>query len=74
MIQLPDTSTTRWTPKKKGAVCNAVRMGELNEADACAMYDITAEELGYWMHADELGGTPALRVTRIQHYALAFAN
>lgn len=72
-MKLPAAKIARWTPKAKAAVVAAINAGDLTEAAALRRYHLTREELGGWLRNESLGGVPALRVTKVQHYARAFA-
>lgn len=41
-------SVTRWTPKKKRDLVDAVTRGEISLADALRQYGISADEFGEW--------------------------
>lgn len=65
---LPPANTTRWVIRRKAEVVAAVRGGLLTMEDACARYNLSAEEFEGWRSSIERHGMPGLRTTRIQHY------
>lgn len=65
---LPPANTTRWVIRRKAEVVAAVRGGLLSVEDACARYNLSAEEFDSWKSAIERHGMAGLRTTRIQHY------
>lgn len=65
---LPDQTTRRWVASRKAAVVRAIAGGLISEEDACAMYDLSPEELESWHAAVELHGETALKATTIQRY------
>lgn len=68
MSELPPVDTKRWVASRKAAVVAAVRHGLLTEAEACARYGLSPEELESWRQALDEHGVGALRTTRIQLY------
>ena len=69
---LPPIDTTRWVARRKAAVLNAIGLGTLTRAEACARYRISEAELRLWERAVECAGVPGLRVTRVQIYRPIF--
>ena len=67
-IPLPAPGTQRWVVRRKAAVVEAVKTGQLALEDACRVYGITAEELQGWQRLLENHGTRGLRVTRLKDY------
>lgn len=65
---LPPPNTRRWVVRRKAEVIAAIRGGLLTEAEACARYQLSPEELDLWSRSFERDGVPGLRVTRIQLY------
>jgi hypothetical protein len=65
---LPAPDTKRWVARRKAAIVNAVRNGEMNIEDACRHYMLSAEEFAAWERAIEAHGVAGLRVTRLQAY------
>lgn len=65
---LPAPDTRRWVARRKAEVIAAIRGGLLSEADACARYHLSPEELELWAESLDRAGVPGLRVTRIQLY------
>ncbi|QMW24668.1 DUF1153 domain-containing protein [Sandaracinobacteroides saxicola] len=68
LADLPPPHTTRWVARRKAEVLAAIKGGLLSEAEACARYNLSPEELALWQDCIDRAGTPGLRVTRIQHY------
>jgi hypothetical protein len=65
---LPPPDTKRWVARRKAAIVNAVRSGEINIEDACRYYKLSTEEFAAWERAIEAHGVAGLRVTRLQVY------
>jgi hypothetical protein len=65
---LPPPDTKRWVARRKAAIVNAVRSGEMNIEDACRYYKLSTEEFAAWERAIEAHGVAGLRVTRLQIY------
>ncbi len=65
---LPSPDTRRWVVRRKAEVIAAIRGGLLTEAEACARYRLSPEELDLWEDSINRAGIPGLRVTRIQVY------
>jgi hypothetical protein len=65
---LPPLNTKRWVARRKAAIVNAVRSGEMNIEDACRYYKLSTEEFAAWERAIEAHGVAGLRVTRLQIY------
>lgn len=59
---------TRWTARRKAAIVDQVRKGQMTVDEALALYSLSLEEFSAWQRALERYGTPGLRVTRIQVY------
>jgi transposase-like protein len=53
---------------RKAQVVRAVETGRLSEAEACARYDLTPEELDGWRQLISRHGIRGLRVTRLREY------
>ncbi len=66
--ELPAPDTKRWVARRKAAIVDAVRNGEMNIDDACRHYMLSAEEFAAWERAIEAHGVAGLRVTRLQVY------
>jgi hypothetical protein len=64
----PIPPTCRWVARRKAAIVNAVRSGEMNIEDACRYYTLSTEEFAAWERAIEAHGVAGLRVTRLQIY------
>jgi Protein of unknown function (DUF1153) len=65
---LPAPDTKRWVARRKAAIINAVRNGEMDVEEACRHYKLSTEEFAAWERAIEAHGVPGLRVTRLQIY------
>jgi len=65
---LPPPNTRRWVVRRKAAVVVAVNSGRITPEQACEVYQLSEEELLWWMHAFETHGLAGLRTTRIQQY------
>ena len=65
---LPSRTTRRWVARRKATVVTAVASGLISEAEACAMYALSSEELHSWRIAMETHGARALRATAVQKY------
>ncbi|TMJ59443.1 MAG: DUF1153 domain-containing protein [Alphaproteobacteria bacterium] len=66
--ELPAPDTKRWVARRKAAIVDAVRNGEMHIEDACRHYMLSAEEFAAWERAIEAHGVAGLRVTRLQVY------
>ena len=60
---LPPRDTTRWVYRRKAEVVAAVNSGQLSFAEACALYDLSPEELSQWQFAMARNGPQGLRIT-----------
>jgi Protein of unknown function (DUF1153) len=70
-VSAPSTSTSaivRWTARRKAAVIEAIRNGEISLPWALIEYDLTTEEIGEWMRLYDTHGLRALRTTRLLSY------
>ncbi|MDO9368147.1 MAG: DUF1153 domain-containing protein [Sphingopyxis sp.] len=65
---LPSPDTSRWVCRRKAQVVAAINGGMLSVDEACARYDLSAEEVDCWRKGYARAGVQALRVTRIQQY------
>jgi hypothetical protein len=65
---LPSTDTKRWVPRRKAAIVDAVRQGDISLEEVCRRYKLSVEELLSWQRAIDTHGVPGLRVTRVQIY------
>jgi len=68
VISLPPVTIRRWTIRRKAAVVNAVKAGEVTREEICRRYQISEEEFLSWQRAYENYGLPGLRSTRLQEY------
>lgn len=69
--EAPDV--TRWTPARKYELLRRIREGELSEAEACARFGFTAEELGHWAaRLDRFGwrGLSTIHLQEARHVAI----
>ncbi len=67
-IPLPAPGTQRWVVRRKAAVVEAVKTGQLALDDACRLYGLSTEEFQGWQRLIERHGTRGLRVTRLKDY------
>ena len=58
----------RWTMRRKAAVLEALRTGELTLEEASRRYALSVEELRAWERDFERYGVHGLRATRLQIY------
>ena len=65
---LPPPDTKRWVIRRKAELVAAVRGGLLSEAEACARYNISAEEFQSWQETLDRYGIRGLRTTKLQNY------
>jgi len=61
LTDLPEGKNVRWVKSRKQIVVAAVRAGLLTAADACARYQLSAEEFESWNQAFSLEGLPGER-------------
>jgi hypothetical protein len=61
---IPPLATTRWLPRHKAQVVDAVRAGLLSVDQACDLYDLTLEEFIGWQRTLQQLGVDGLRVSR----------
>lgn len=71
VIELPPENIRRWTIRRKAAVVNAVKSGQITRAEVCRRYQISEEEFLSWQRRYEAFGLPGLRMTRLQQYRRA---
>ena len=65
---LPSPKTSRWVASRKAAVVKAVDGGLLDNAEACATYGLSEEELESWRAAVAEFGEGALKTTALQKF------
>lgn len=65
---LPPKETRRWVASRKAAVVKGIGHGLLSTEEACALYDLSEEELDEWMSAVKQHGEAALKATSLQRY------
>ncbi|MBL0931236.1 MAG: DUF1153 domain-containing protein [Alphaproteobacteria bacterium] len=68
LIALPAPGTQRWVVRRKAAIVEAVKAGQLTAEDACRTYSLSAEEFQSWQRLIERHGTRGLRTTRLKEY------
>ena len=66
--ELPALNTRRWTIRRKAAVLQAWRGGELTLEQARERYALSVEEIRAWERQLEQHGLYGLRATRVQIY------
>lgn len=71
---LPAPGTQRWVARRKAAIVDAVRSGQLSVDDACRTYNLSLEELLSWQRLIERHGTRGLRTTRLKDYRIKILN
>jgi hypothetical protein len=67
-IALPAPGTQRWVVRRKAAIVEAVKSGQLTLDDACRTYGLSPEEFLSWQRLIERHGTRGLRTTRLKDY------
>ena len=67
-LQLLSPNIRRWTIRRKAAVLEALRNGELTLEEASRRYALSVEELRAWERDFERYGVHGLRATRLQVY------
>jgi hypothetical protein len=67
-LQLPPTTSRRWTIRRKAGVLEALRRGALTLEEASQRYALSLEELRAWERDLERYGLYGLRATRLQIY------
>jgi hypothetical protein len=67
-IALPAPGTQRWVVRRKAAIVEAVKQGQLTQTDACRTYGLSTEEFQSWQRLVERHGTRGLRTTRLKEY------
>lgn len=73
-IPLPAPGTQRWVVRRKAAIVDAVKSGQLSVDDACRTYSLSPEELLSWQRLIERHGTRGLRTTRLKDYRMEILN
>jgi hypothetical protein len=64
--ELPPSDITRWLPRQKWQVVDAVRRGHLTLDEACERYQLSPEEFLGWEHAIEEHGIAGLKLGHLQ--------
>jgi hypothetical protein len=65
---LPPKDTRRWVASRKATVVKGIQHGLLTAEEACAMYELSEEELAEWLNAVDRHGEAALKATTLQRY------
>lgn len=60
--------TIRWVTRRKLELLRDIDEGRITEADACARYALSVEELAEWRSKSRAFGERGMRVTRTQEY------
>ena len=64
----PAPSNRRWTVRRKAAIVEAVRSGQVSLDAICQAYKLSIEEFLAWERDMDRYGVPGLRATRYQIY------
>jgi hypothetical protein len=67
-LVLPEPHQTRWTPKTKVVVLEAIHAGLITMSDACERYSLSLEEIATWSTRASRYGEAGLRATRLRDY------
>ncbi len=67
-IGLPSPGIQRWVVRRKAAIVEAVKAGQLTAEEACRTYSLSIEEFHSWQRLIERHGTRGLRTTRLKEY------
>jgi Protein of unknown function (DUF1153) len=65
---LPAPKDQRWVARRKAEVLEAIRNGGLSNEDACALYNLTSDELLSWQVAYNRHGLEGLKAMKVQAY------
>jgi transposase-like protein len=63
----------RWTYLRKATVVETVLLQKISKADACRLYDLSAEELEQWITLYVAGGERGLVLSKLQEQRRARA-
>lgn len=63
---LPAPETRRWVASRKATIVQAVAHGLITRAEVLDRYDLSDEELDFWIEGIEKHGLQGLKVTAIQ--------
>ena len=74
MDDLPSSSTTYWTARRKAEVLAAIDGGLMDFQEACARYSLSSEELGAWRRLLDRAGVPGLRITNRRAFAINISS
>jgi hypothetical protein len=69
---LPPSTMSRWSVRRKAEVVAAVSGGMLSIDEACERYSLSLEEFTRWQSTLERTGMRGLRVTRVQQDRVFF--
>jgi hypothetical protein len=72
LADLPPSTLTRWSIRRKAEVVAAVAGGLLSIDEACRRYSLSLEEFTRWQSTLERNGMRGLRVTRAQQNRVFF--
>ena len=67
-LEIPQTLSTRWVPRRKAQVAAAVSAGVLSLGEACTRYALTEAEFRSWQNAIDKFGLAGLRATHALDY------
>ena len=67
-LEIPQTLSTRWIPRRKAQVVAAVSAGVLSLDEACTRYALTEAEFRSWQTAINNFGLAGLRATHALDY------
>ncbi len=56
----------RWSSGRKEALVRAIQKAELTVAEACAEFDLGAEEVASWIQRFRAHGRPGLEIYKLQ--------
>jgi hypothetical protein len=65
---LPPSDTSRWVSSRKALVVRAISAGLIDAAEACALYNLSEEELSDWCKKARSHGEKALKATAAKKY------
>ena len=63
-IEVPEPPVLRWGPRKKLAIIEALRAGQITFSQICRRYEISPAELDEWLSAYQCRGFVGLIVTK----------
>lgn len=68
MDDLPSSSTTYWTARRKAEVLAAIDGRLIDFDEACGRYRLSREELAGWQRALDRAGMAGLRITKMERH------